>query len=191
MVDQLTSQLNVPVSMIRDDLNDIPQYDLPVDYSFEWYLKGYEKYWTVIQKATDKFNDITDKLFYDEFGDNSRLLFQRQCYVFYKNQTVGTATAWFNNNYKGMPFGRLHWVAIEPTHQGLGISKPLLTTVCEKMRRLGHKRVYLTTSSIRIPAINLYLKFGFQPEITNQGDLGIWLSIQEKLKYPLNLVQLF
>jgi GNAT superfamily N-acetyltransferase len=187
MTDQENTQSNIPVSMIRDNLEDILKFDLPVGYKFLWYRKGDEKHWTRIQKASDNLNNITDDLFYEEFGDNYQLLNQRQCFTFHKGQVVGTATAWFNENYKGKPYGRLHWVAIIPSKQGLGLSKPLMTVVCERLRMLGHNRAYLTTDSARIPAINLYLKFGFRPEINSQEDLDVWLKIQENLRYHLNL----
>lgn len=157
---------NKPISMIRGYLEDIPQYVFPIPVRIEWYQQGYEILWENIQKQADRFNPITPDLFDHEFGNDLRLLFERQRYLFDADGiAIGTGTAWFNNNYNGQEYGRLHWIAIVPKMEGKGLAKPLMTTVCNRLKELHHTRAYLTTSAERIPAINLYLKFGFVPEI--------------------------
>ena len=166
--------------MIRENLDNIPQYELPADCALQWYTKGYEKIWLAIHKATDKYHDFTDDFFANQFGPDENLLHQRQCYLFDKdNIPFATATAWFDNDYNGNEYGRVHWVAITPSMQGKGLANPLLTIICNRLHQLGHKRVYLGTSTIRIPAINLYLKFGFKPHIRNEEDQKIWQQLQK------------
>jgi GNAT superfamily N-acetyltransferase len=179
-------QSNISISMIRETMEDIPQFPLPLGFLASWYQSGNEKSWVEIQRASDNYNKITLELFYKEFGYNQKSLRRRQLYLFYQKQAIGTATAWFDKNYRQRPYGRLHWVAVIPSKQGLGLSNSLLAIVCERIKQLGHKRTYLTTSPARIPAINLYLKFGFKPEIVCKKDLDVWLAIQPKLKYPLD-----
>ena len=65
--------------------------------------------------------------------------------------------------------------------QGKGLSKPLLTTVLNRMCELGDERAYLDTGSARLPAINLYLKFGFKPNIHSQDDEILWQAIRRHL----------
>ena len=64
-----------------------------------------------------------------------------------------------------------------------GLAKPLMTVVCNRLRELGHQRAYLTTATIRIPAIRLYLKFGFRPDIQNEQDRQAWRRLQEKISW--------
>src|SRR5207248_4802613 len=100
-----------------------------------------------------------------------RLLVERQCYLLNAfGQAIGTGTAWFNDNFEGKSFGRVHWLAILPEFQGRGLGKPLLTAICSRLRDLGHERAYLTTSTQRIPAIRLYLRFGFVPLIRDEPE---------------------
>lgn len=168
--------------MIRENLDEIASFELPPSFSIKWYEPGDEKPWVEIQKRADQYNTITLELFEREFNRDTESLAQRQCFLIDKRGTaIGTATAWFDNNHNGLPYGRLHWVAIVPEFQGQGLAKPLLTTVCQRLRELGHKRAYLTTSPVRIPAINLYLEFGFAPEIKDIHDSEVWDDIQRRM----------
>ena len=94
---------------------------------------------------------------------------------------MGTATAWFDENHRGRPFGRVHWVAVVPENQGCGLSKPLLSRVCSALRELGHEDAYLTTSTVRVPAIRLYMQFGFVPEINSEEDTRVWGEMEKYL----------
>ncbi len=98
------------------------------------------------KKQTDLCNKISINVFRKTFGSNIRLLKQRQCYLMTsEGRFVGTATAWFNNDYYGRKIGRIHWVAIVPDMQGNGLSKPLLSCVCKRLQSLNHNQAYLTT----------------------------------------------
>ena len=176
------------VSMIRESLDDIHCFELPACFSIKWHEPGDEKSWVNIQKSADQYNTITLELFDREFNKDNESLTQRQCFLIDMHGTaVGTATAWFDDNYNGVSYGRVHWVAIVPRLQGQGLAKPLLSAVCQRLRDLGHKRAYLTTSLERIPAINLYLKFGFAPEIRDIHDSEIWADIQRRIRTATKL----
>ena len=113
-------------------------------------------------------------------GVNSALrdLRQRQCYLLAPTgEVVGTGTAWFNNNFEGARWGRVHWLAILPEFQGRGLAKPLMTSICRRLGELGHEQVYLSTSTARPVAIGLYLKFGFEPLIQSPEDAVVWREI--------------
>ena len=59
---------------------------------------------------------------------------------------------------------RLGWIGVHPTHQNTGIGKTLLEKVIEHCRSKGCHKITLYTLPVLIPAINLYLKYGFVPE---------------------------
>lgn len=181
-------EANMPVSMVRDDLDDIPYFELPSNYALKWYELGDEKAWISIHERSDSFNDFSVELFVREFEERPEDLPRRQCFILDESGTpIGTGTAWFNENYNNWgTIGRLHWIAIVPERQGVGLAKPLLTILCRRLKELGHQKAYLTTSTVRIPAINLYLKYGFKPEIQAENDEIAWSQIKSLLKYPLN-----
>lgn len=165
----------IGVSMVRHNLDDIPQFDLPEPYSMKLYQSGDGEAWLRIEKESEKHFPVEDELFEDQFGNELELLSNRQFFICDENgKEIGTATAWFNNDYNGLVYGLVHWVAIVPSEQGKGLAKPLMSAVCNRLKELGYDRALLNTSTARIPAINLYLKFGFVPEIKNDKDKEIW-----------------
>ena len=66
-----------------------------------------------------------------------------------------------------------------------GLSMPLLAAVCDRLKSLGHCKTFLTTQTCRVPAINLYAKFGFVPVIESDADRQIWKELARHVKYPL------
>lgn len=176
--------------MKRDNLHNILSFKLPKNFSFKWYQPGDEQLWLDIHIKADIYNHITPSLYDKTFGDSPEALSNRQCFLLDENQkAVGTATAWFNNNYNGSRYGRLHWVAIIPEKQGQGLAKPLMTIICNQLKKLGHDKAYLTTLPMRITAINLYRKFGFIPDIRCRQDAKLWQTIGSRLNEPLEFNQ--
>ena len=176
----------IDVRMSREDLDDIPDYSLPSGYSIRWYRPGYEKHWQAIQSLADEYTSVTPDLFEEQFGTDTQLLSERQCFLCDgEDNIIGTASAWLDD-HGGKSLGRIHWLAIIPQRQGNGLAKPLLATVCNRLKELGHRRTFLTTQSVRIPAINLYAKFGFIPVMDSDGDIEIWRKLQKHIKYPLS-----
>jgi ribosomal protein S18 acetylase RimI-like enzyme len=152
------------VIMIREHLRDIPRVELSPGFTLRLFHSGDEAHWLRIHQAADRIQPISPNLFANQFGSDPGLLADRQFYLLAPDgKVIGTATAWFNDDFQGRRFGRLHWVAIVPEYQGRGLSKPLLSAVCHRLRELGHDCAYLTTNAARQAAINLYRSFGFVP----------------------------
>lgn len=168
--------------MIRENLDNIPQYDLPPPYTMRLYQPGDEAVWEHIHLAAERYTPITPTLFEKQFCQDVEMLKERQFYLCNAvGMPIGTATAWFKS-HNGQPYGRVHWVAIIPSEQGKGLAKPLLSTVCLRLRDFKHSRAYLDTASVRLAAIGLYLKFGFVPEIRNEWDAEVWRKIRGRLQ---------
>jgi GNAT superfamily N-acetyltransferase len=151
------------LEMIRQHLDGIPRHPLPDGYVLERWQPGDEENWLRIHRIADSYNDFTEESFRRHYGfiDTEwarRILFLR---VAGGGPTVGTAGAWWNDNWRGGSWGRLHWVAIVPGHQGRGLARPLISTALHRLRELGHQRAYLDTNSVRPVAIRLYEEFGF------------------------------
>jgi GNAT superfamily N-acetyltransferase len=173
---------NLPAKMVRVSLDSVPEFALPAGFSLRWYQPGDEENWRQIHLAADCYNKITPELFQHQFGTDERLLRDRQCYLLDpRSEVIGTGTAWFNDNFEGVRFGRVHWMAIVPEFQGRGLAKSLMTVICRRLRELGHDRAYLSTSSARRPAINLYLRFGFVPLLRSEKETAVWRTLSRRL----------
>lgn len=173
---------NIPVRMVRDNLENIPQFELPSLYTIRPYQPGDEANWLRIHVEAEEYQAITSDLFDREFGRDEQLLTERQFYLCdATGEAIGTATAWFKT-FGGQPYGRVHWVAIVPWMQGRGLAKPLMTIICRRLCELRHDKVFLDTSTGRIPAISLYLTFGFRPDIKSEQDAQAWRLIREKIR---------
>lgn len=179
---------NISVAMVRPTLDGLPHFALPAPYQLRWYQPGDEAAWVAIHVAADRFHTFTPATFRAEFDSDSALLTERQAYVCQADgQPIGTATAWFKADDDGPDWGLIHWVAIHPALQGRGLAKPLLAFVCQRLQALGYQKACLSTSTARLPAINLYLAFGFVPLI--RGDraknLYAWQQVYKALDHPV------
>ena len=171
------------VMMVRRELADIPRFPVPEPFGLRFYRAGDEKHWTRIEQEADRYNTIAADRFEREFGRDEEDLKRRQFFLCDgQGVPIGTATAWHNAHFPDKNWGRVHWVAIVPGMRGRGLARPLLSACLNRMVELGCDSSYLTTESPRIPAITLYLKFGFRPHLGTDDDVAAWRAIREHVR---------
>lgn len=153
---------------------------LPEGYSFRMFKPGDETIWVELQSKADIYTHIDLNLFFREFVKSREELNRRMVFLCHLDRVVGTATAWADDISGNPEVGRLHWVAIIPEYQGRGLSKPLLAFTLSLFPGLGYTSAFLLTNLVRFPAISLYLKVGFQPEVRNKEEKKAWTIIRRK-----------
>lgn len=164
MVDKTITRMSV--AMIKDDVKDFPQYTLPEGYSFCMYQAGYEEAWAELETSVGEFTSVTEAVEYfkQEFMSHP-LELDKRC-IFVKNacgKIVATSSAWFGDHF-GPVLPRVHWLCVNPSHQGQGLAKALVTKTLGVFQDLGYVgQVYLTTRTWSWKAIDIYLDFGFMP----------------------------
>ncbi len=177
------------LQMVCTALAPAPAGALPAGYRIREYAAGDAAAWVAIHQAADHHNPASLALFEEQFAAAPHELPRRQFYLTCPAGTaVGTATAWFGAPTAAGVCGRVHWVAIVPSEQGRGLAKPLLSAVCRRLLELGHTRAYLTTSTARVPALNLYFAFGFLPDLEPPASRAAWASLSDPAvppAYPL------
>ncbi|NLL84768.1 MAG: GNAT family N-acetyltransferase [Lentisphaerae bacterium] len=152
---------NYRIIMERPHLNDIPDIPFPEGFTIRPMKITDAGLWEDIWRDAEPFTTISDGLFMREFGTDPAAITRRCFLIFAPNGcAVGTISSWYNRNYKGHDYGRIHWVAIRPVWQGKGLAKAALSFALKIMAQ-WHDRAYLITSSGRTAAIKLYEKFGF------------------------------
>lgn len=177
----MTLDPRTSIAMVRPTLDDLPDHPLPAGYSLRPYQPGDEQTWIDIHEIADDYTDATLDLFDKQFGYDRPALPDRQLYLLDPtDHPIGTATAWYHD-YNSQPHGQVHWVAIVPAAQGKGLAKPLLAAICHRLKQLSHTRVFLTTNPPRIPAIALYLTFGFRPDPRNESERTAWRHVRAAL----------
>jgi GNAT superfamily N-acetyltransferase len=167
------------VWMVRDLRSPIPQYALPQGFTCRLYRDGDIDTWVSIQRDGDELLQAGRETFQKSFGDDPLSLRDRSFFVVSPDgQDVGTATAWYDEDYHGDHVGRVHWVCLRPAWQKRGLGKPLMTKVLERLAR-SHDRCCLATQTSRVPAIRLYLRFGFTPDIRDDEAADAWRRFQD------------
>lgn len=166
------------ILMTRQSLEAFPVFPVPKGFVQRSYEPGFENHWVAIHLAAEKEIPINMELFRLRFGHDPSVIAARQIYIFkQENQPVGTITAWFDTDFEGQNFGRLHFLAVTPECQRKGLAKVLMSSGLQRLKELGHTQAYLSTSSTRIGAIRLYLQFGFVPLIRTAEDHSLWQQI--------------
>ena len=159
----------------------IPYYASSFDRDFNCgFEEGDDAHWRRIHIACEGYEDPGKDLFTGEFGTDLDALKQRVAFICRSDGLpVATNAAWFGDR-DGQTWGRIHWVATTREEQGVGLSKPLMTAVCNRLRELGHVNACLTTNIVRFRAILLYAGFGFKPEWANEEEKETWRLVAEK-----------
>ena len=175
---------DVDIWMIHLDLQKTPKSPLPEGYRMRFYEEGDVEKWVEIQQASDPFFKATAETFASSMPGDAAFLSQRVMFlVDPTGRDIGSITAWENDDLTGEIIGQVHWVAIVNEMQGKGFAKPLLAAVCQRLIELGHKEACLMTNTRRLPAVNLYRKFGFEPLLQNEIEKEAWAKIASELKY--------
>lgn len=178
----------IHVVMVRETLDDLPDYPLPDGYSIRTFKRGEGPLWAEIGFSAGNFKSLEEAM--DRFGKEFEAPvedMESRCFFVVHNETnraVGTAMAWYDSKFvEGENYGRVHWVAIIPEHQGKGLAKPLLSVVLRRLAE-SHSKAVLGTQTFRKPAINLYLDLGFVPFFKHDTCPQAWADLAAELRHP-------
>ncbi len=171
--------------MIREHMQNIPQFPVPKGFAIRNYRRNEGHIWTRIQKAAEPYIDIDNQLFAREFKRNFLAMEDRSFYLTTDTgEEIGTITAWWQLDFNGKAWGQIHWVAIHPAYQGRGLAKPLMSVAMVRLKQ-SHKCCFLDTSTGRIPAIKVYLDFGFHPDLKREDSQQAWTEVASVLEHPI------
>ena len=173
-----------PLHMIRPHLDGIPHVAFPAGFGVRPMRLDEGGLWLDVQRDAEPYFPILDDLFVREFGrDLQATQWRSFLIVDGKGVAVGTVSAWYNRNYRGQDYGMIHWIAIRPAYQGLGLGKAALAYALHELAK-RHQRCYLGTQSRRLPAIHMYLDFGFVPDLEAPGATAAWREVKAQLAHP-------
>ncbi|HEY3418373.1 MAG TPA: GNAT family N-acetyltransferase [Armatimonadota bacterium] len=174
---------NLRVGMVRPHMRDIPDVPFPAGYGMRLLRRDEGPLWLEIERDAEQWSSIDDDYFAKEFGVDPEGIEQR-CYFVVNpdGEAIGTISAWYTD-YHGENCGRLHWFAIRPAYQGRGLGRPVMSFFLHRLAQL-HPCAYLITSTARLPALKLYLDYGFLPDLELPDALDAWRKVKEVLPHP-------
>lgn len=80
----------------------------------------------------------------------------------------------------------LQWVVGHADHLGTGSGRATVAAATQVLADLAPRYSYLSTDDFRLPAINIYLKLGWQPLLFQQEQIARWAMVFEKLGMEFN-----
>lgn len=161
------------VAMRRPNLLALPALQMPEGYELRAFRTEDEAAWEAL--VGDAF-EIEDREGYfdrrmrhdpDYFDPESILMVWRD------DRLIATASAWWRSEF-GPEVGYLHMVAVDASERGRGLGYQISLACLYKMAADGRASAVLRTDVKRLPAINIYLKLGFEPWIRNNHQRQAW-----------------
>ena len=153
------------ILMTRRDLSGLPEPLLPDGYTVRTYQEGDEASWArIITAAFPEFHWDEAK-FKAEFASQPQFRPEILFLAVHQatSEAVGTAMAWTEKPSERLA-GCVHWVAVDPAHQGRGVGRLLTLRVLHRMKLDGLVRAYLHTEPYRTGAIAMYESLGFRQD---------------------------
>jgi GNAT superfamily N-acetyltransferase len=179
-----SSRQGTRVLMVRPHMKDVPVAAFPEGYGIRTMSRRDIGLWIDIQRDAERYLEIKDGLFEQEFGySNAAIQWRSFIVTAPRGLGVGTVSAWYDRDFRGAEYGRIHWVAIRESFQGRGLGKAALAHAMHVLAQ-WHDRCYLVTSTERVVAIRLYLDFGFEPDLTPSDAREKWHRLSLDLDHP-------
>jgi GNAT superfamily N-acetyltransferase len=179
------------VILKREPGTPIPEAELPEGYSFATYRDGDEQAWGEIEASVLDFEraDEAARYFREHYVPYATEVVRRTIFIQREDgKKVATFTAWWN--YTGMrrhPF--MHWVAVKPSHQGLGLGKAIIARGVRLMVELeGDCAMYIPTQTWSHKAIKLYRWAGFELELDEPEPGGVMNQTRQALALIRHLI---
>ncbi len=169
--------------MRRDNLDNIPKFELPPGYHVRTYRDGDQQAWCDI--LNESFEDswtiekFTEKML-QSYGYRPGRIF----FMYYGDDPVATASAWRMKSIGDDTIGYVHWVAVKPAHRGKGLGRAASIVVLEKFREEGCREAVLQTDDYRLPALKTYLNLDFHPLLVDENQRERWRKIFQNLGLP-------
>jgi len=192
MLDKSIEYRSIIMEMNGEKVLSTPAAVLPEGFSFRLHNGSEEDilHWCRIETAVDEFDAQGEarEYFMEEFYPHMNEV-QKRC-VFIVNKDglpIATASGWFSNDENGDVINRLHWVAVCPEYQGLGLGKAVTTkavNICAKLA--PGKKMWLSTQTHSHRAVVMYHKLEFNMQSSHK-DYARAMEVLAEVLTPENV----
>lgn len=173
----------------NDDISSIPELALPAGYTLidtPLQPEEHEELAGVLRAAFGIQHGVWDApRITKEFLDD--LTVKKTWRLLYTSPEDGASSIAGTASIRIIPdkypgSGYMHWVAVDPKHQGKGLAMHLSCAVLREARDVYHlQSCVLETQDTSLPAIVTYEKLGFRPVSIDDSHAPRWAVIRENL----------
>jgi mycothiol synthase len=166
---------------LRLHLDDLPEMEAPDEYRLRNYQPGDEAAWAATLNAAfpESNGSWTEEKIEKEFTLSELFRPERIFFVERDGRIIGVAAAWQRDD---PDWGYVHWVGVEPGHQGKRLGRLVTLATLHQFKREGKRASFLETDEPRIPAIRTYLSLGFEPDLRGEKYQEMWARIEKALQ---------
>ena len=165
MLDKSIEYKNIIMRIESDKILNIANPALPCNFSFRHFRDCVDiKHWSRIETSVLEFSAENDaeNYFTSSYWPYLDDLTKRCLFIINQDGLpIATATAWFANSELGYQ-ASLHWVAVCPEYQGMGLGKAIVQKALILFKELEpNNSVWLHTQTWSHTAVKLYHTIGF------------------------------
>lgn len=168
--------------MVRANLDDLPELQLPDGYAVRCYREGDGAAWERIVGAAFE-REVQTGEFESSIKQREAFRPERVLFVVWGDVPVATASAWDSPGW-GPQTGQLHMVGTKPEHRGKHLGYWVSVAALHQFRTEGRRDVMLSTDDFRLPAIKTYLRLDFEPVLVHENQPRRWSDVFVALGQP-------
>ena len=142
-------------------------------YGLRKYRPGDEEAWLALLQMGEFGDWDRARLDWMLAGKRAPMPLDGISFALLEDQVVGSACTFLRAD----DVAELGWVVVHPAHRGQGLGLQVCCAVLCFARDLGYRYCYLLTEDYRLPAIRLYLKLGFEPEMIDPSHPAWWAAL--------------
>lgn len=162
--------------MRRENLDNLPPLSIPDGFTLRTYRDGDALGWEDLTESTLGFRlDFEKDIMGNPFFTKERVFF-----ICKGEQLVATAIAWCDGD-DPEKIGYVHMVGANPEFKGKGLGYQVSLATLHKMAEENKQSVILHTDDFRLPALAIYLRLGFKPDMTHESHEARWQAVYKAL----------
>jgi len=168
---------NPQLQMRRANLDQLPPLAIPNGFTIRTYQNGDDILWEDLTERTLGFRlDFAKDIKASPFFKPERIFF-----ICHGSEPIATAIAWCLKDDPDTT-GYVHMVGADARFKGNGLGYQVSLATLHQMALENKQSVVLNTDDFRLPAIAIYLRLGFEPEMTHESHRPRWEEIYTKLE---------
>jgi len=173
-LDIISRSYKTQLVMRRKNLDNLPDINIPAGFTIRDFLDGDEGAWNAM------VGDMCKEGFDQAIRNHRFFKPERVKMICYNGSPVSSTIAWGDEG-GDETLGMVHMVATNLYFRGKGLGFCAVTAALRQMKAEGKTAAYLTTDDWRLPAIKIYLKLGFEPDLTQEGHTERWENLYKIL----------